>query len=147
MNKTLSEIEFETRTIGPLVLTTPFLRRLGVRETINRWCPVAEQADFDYGLVAELVIQCRWTDRCARYDRPGWAAQYEIAALYPDVDEANQRNDDRVGRLLDALYERRAMLWGEGHRASSTSIRHRPEPVARRYHADQVCGAVCRSAG
>jgi len=113
MNKTLSEIEFETRTIGPLVLTTPFLRRLGLRETINRLCPVAEQADFDYGLVAELVVQCRLTDPRALYDMPGWAAQYEIAALSPDVDEANQLNDDRVGRLLDALYERRAMLWGE----------------------------------
>ena len=72
MNKTLSEIEFETRTIGPLVLTTPFLRRLGLRETINRLCPVAEQADFDYGLVAELVVQCRLTDPRALYDRPGW---------------------------------------------------------------------------
>src|SRR5712664_476993 len=113
MNRILSEIEFETRTIGPLVLTTPFLRRLGLRETINRLCPVAEQADFDYGLVAELVVQCRLTDPRALYDMPGWAAQYEIAALYPDVDEANQLNDDRVGRLLDALYERRAMLWGE----------------------------------
>jgi len=75
MNKTLSEIEFETRTIGPLVLTTPFLRRLGLRETINRLCPVAEQADFDYGLVAELVVQCRLTDPRALYDMPGWAAQ------------------------------------------------------------------------
>jgi hypothetical protein len=74
---------------------------------------VAEQADFDYGLVAELVVQCRLTDPRALYDMPGWAAQYEIAALYPDVDEANQLNDDRVGRLLDALYERRAILWGE----------------------------------
>ena len=55
MNMTLSDVEFETRTIGPLVLTTPCLRRLGLREIINRLCPVAEQADFDHGLVAELV--------------------------------------------------------------------------------------------
>jgi hypothetical protein len=40
-------------------------------------------------LVAELVVQCRLTDPRALYDMPGWAAQYEIAALYPDVDEAN----------------------------------------------------------
>ncbi len=32
MNMTLSDVEFETRTIGPLVLTTPCLRRLGLRE-------------------------------------------------------------------------------------------------------------------
>ena len=113
MNKTLREVEFETRAIGPLVLTTLFLRCLGLRETINRLCPVAAQANLDYGLVAELVVQCRLTDPRALYDMPGWAAQYEIAALYPDVDEANQLNDDRVGRLLDALYERRAMVWGE----------------------------------
>jgi transposase len=113
MNTTLRDIEFETRTIGPLVLTTPFLRRLGLRETINQLCPVAEQADLDHGLVAELVVQCRLTDPRALYDMPGWAAKYDIATLYGDVDDAKQLNDDRVGRLLDALYERRAMLWGE----------------------------------
>jgi len=26
-------------------------------------------------------------------------------SVYPDVDEANQLNDDRVGRLLDALFD------------------------------------------
>jgi len=59
MITTLSAVEFETRTIGPLVLTTPFLRRLGLRETMNRLGPVAEQADLDHGLVAEWVVQCR----------------------------------------------------------------------------------------
>jgi transposase len=112
MNTTLRDIEFETRTIGPLVLTTPFLRRLGLRETINQLCPVAEQADLDHGLVAELVVQCRLTDPRALYDMPGWATKYDIATLYGDVDDAKQLNDDRVGRLLEALYERRAMLWG-----------------------------------
>ncbi len=58
MNMTLSDVEFETHTIGPLVLTTPCLHRLRLREIINRLCPVAEQADFDHGLVAELVVQC-----------------------------------------------------------------------------------------
>jgi len=59
MNMTLSDVEFETRTIGPLVLTTPCLRRLGLREIINRLCPVAEQADFDHGLVAEALKNWR----------------------------------------------------------------------------------------
>ena len=59
MITTLSEVEFDTRTIGPFVLTTPFLRRLGLRETIHRLCPVAEQADLAHGLVAAWVVQCR----------------------------------------------------------------------------------------
>ena len=37
----LHEVEFETRTIGPLVLTVPVLRRLGFREMVNRHCPIA----------------------------------------------------------------------------------------------------------
>jgi transposase len=113
MNKTLNEVELETRALGPLVLTTPFLRRVGLRGLINQMCPLAEQADLDHGVVAELVVQCRLTEPRALYDMPGWAATYDIAALYPEVADAQQLNDDRVGRLLDAIYDRRAVLWGE----------------------------------
>jgi hypothetical protein len=35
----LHEVEFETRTIGPLVLTTPVLRRLNFRGIVNHYCP------------------------------------------------------------------------------------------------------------
>ena len=79
----LHEVEFETRTIGPLVLTTPVLRRLGVREIVNRHCPIAEQAELDHGLVAELVTQSRLSDPTALYDLPGWAERFAIATLYP----------------------------------------------------------------
>jgi Domain of unknown function (DUF4277) len=113
MNKTLNEVELETRALGPLVLTTPFLRRVGLRGLINQLCPLAEQADLDHGVVAELVVQCRLTEPRALYDMPGWAATYDIAALYPEVTDAQQLNDDRVGRLLDAIYDRRAVWWGE----------------------------------
>lgn len=113
MNVPCHDVEFETRTIGPLVLTTPFLRRLGLRDVINQLCPVAEQAHLDDGLVAELVVQCRLSAPQALYEMPSWAARYDIGALYPDVDDVNQLNDDRVGRLLDRIYSRRAMIWGE----------------------------------
>jgi len=113
MNKPLNEVELETRAIGPLVLTTPFLRRVGLRELINQVCPLAEQADMDHGVVAELVVQCRLTEPRALYDMPGWAVTYDIAALYPELEDAQQLNDDRVGRMLDAIYDRRAVLWGE----------------------------------
>jgi Domain of unknown function (DUF4277) len=113
MNTTLRDIECATRPIGPFVLTTPFLPRWGLRETINQVCPVAEQAALDHGLVAELVVQCRLTDPRALSDMPGWAAKDAMATLDGDVDDAKQLNDDRVGRLLEALYERRALLWGK----------------------------------
>src|SRR5262245_48471347 len=81
MAKQLHEVEFETRTIGPLVLTTPMLRRLGFREIVNRHCPIAEQAELDHGLVAELVTQSRLSDPTALYDLPGWAERFAITTL------------------------------------------------------------------
>jgi transposase len=86
---------------------------VGLRELINQVCPLAEQADMDHGVVAELVVQCRLTEPRALYDMPGWAVTYDIAALYPELEDAQQLNDDRVGRMLDAIYDRRAVLWGE----------------------------------
>ncbi len=62
MSETLEQVEFETRTIGPLVLTTPVLSKLGFREIVNAHCPIAEQGDIDHGSIAEQVIQCRLSD-------------------------------------------------------------------------------------
>ncbi len=109
----LHEVEFETRTIGPLVLTTPVLRRLEFRGIVNRYCPIAEQAELDHGLVAELVIQSRLSDPRALYDLPDWAERAAIPALYPEVERAEQVNDDRAGRMLEALYDQRAVIWGD----------------------------------
>jgi transposase len=109
----LHEVEFETRTIGPLVLTTPVLRRLEFREIVNRYCPVAEQAELDHGLVAELVTQSRLSDPSALYDLPGWAEHFAINTLYPEIERTGQVNDDRAGRMLDALSDQRAVIWGD----------------------------------
>jgi transposase len=109
----LHEVEFETRTIGPLVLTTPVLRRLEFRGIVNRYCPIAAQAELDHGLVAELITQSRLTDPSALYDLHGWAARFAIPTLYPEIERTEQVNDDRAGRLLDALYDQRAVIWGD----------------------------------
>ena len=130
----LHEVEFETRTIGPLVLTTPVLCRLGFREIVNRYCPIAEQADLDHGLVAELVTQSRLSDPGALYDLPGWAQRYAITALYPEVAQAEQLNDDRAGRMLDALYDQRAHIWGD----LVTTAAHHYQVDLRRLHADTM---------
>lgn len=113
MIATLDDVEFETRTMGPLVLTTPVLRQLGLIEIIDRICPVAEQADMGHGVVAEMVVQCRLTEPLALYDMPDWAERYGIAVLYDDLERAKQLNDDRIGRMLDAIYDGRAVIWGE----------------------------------
>ncbi len=112
MTETLGEVEFETRTIGPLVLTTPMLTNLGFGEIVNRHCPIAEQGDINHGTIAELVVQCRLSDPRALYDMEDWADKYGIAELYPAFEAAAQLNDDRLGRMLDAVYAGRATIWG-----------------------------------
>src|SRR5262249_59143238 len=103
----------ETRTIGPLVLTTPVLQRLEFRGIVNRYCPIAEQADLDHGVVAELLTQSRLTAPSALYDLPGWAARFAMPTLYPEIERTEQVHDDRAGRLLDALYDQRAVIGGD----------------------------------
>lgn len=127
-------VEFETRTIGPLVLTTSVYDRLGFRGIVNHHCPIAEQADLDHGLVAELVSQSRLSDPRAMYDLADWADRYAIPALYPEVEWAAQLNDDRVGRMLDAIYEHRAAIWGA---LVAQAARHY-ELDLRRLHADTM---------
>lgn len=113
MLKQLHDVEFETRTIGSLVLTTPVLRRLGFRGIVNHYCPIAEQATIDHGLVAELVTQSRLSDPTALYDLVDWAKRFAVPCLYPEVEEAAQLNDDKAGRMLDAIYDHRAFIWGD----------------------------------
>jgi len=130
----LHEVECETRTIGPLVLTVPVLRRLGFREIVNRHCPIAEQSVLDHGLVAELVTQSRLSDPTALYDLPGWAERFAIAALYPEIERTGQVNDDRAGRTLDALYDQRAVIWGD---LIATAAQHYALDL-HRLHADTM---------
>jgi hypothetical protein len=126
------EVEFETRTIGPLVLTTPVLRRLGCREMVHRHGPIAAQAELDHGLVAELVTPSRLSDPTALYALPSWAERFAMAALDPESERTGQVHDARAGRLVDALDEQRAVIWGE---LGATAARHYGLAWHRR-HAD-----------
>jgi hypothetical protein len=113
MIESLGDIEFETRMVGPMVLTTPVLRRLGLAEKVDKLCAIGEQADMGHGVVAELVVQCRLTEPKALYDMPDWAERYGLGGLYSELESAAQLNDDRVGRMLDAIYDKRPVIWGE----------------------------------
>ncbi|MFQ6016457.1 MAG: IS1634 family transposase [Anaerolineae bacterium] len=128
------DVEFEPRTIGPLVLTTPVLQGLGLRGIVNGLCPIAEQGNIDHGTMAEVVTQCRLSDPRALYDMVDWAEKHDIPALYPEIEEAKQLNDDRVGRMLDAIYEHRPLIWGE----LMANAASRYEIDLSRLHADTM---------
>jgi len=61
MIATLDDVEFETRMIGPLVLTTPVLRQLGLTEIIDRFCPVAEQSSTRWSIAASRWVRSTTT--------------------------------------------------------------------------------------
>jgi len=58
MIETWGDVGFEIGVIGPLVLTTTFLRCLGLARIVDKHCSVTEQADMGNGVVSELVGQC-----------------------------------------------------------------------------------------
>jgi hypothetical protein len=60
---------------------------------------LAQITHYQYGLVAELMVQCRSTNLWARYDMPGWASTYDIATPEPDV--ANAAEQDEIGFVFD----------------------------------------------
>jgi hypothetical protein len=47
MMKQLDDVEFDTWTIGPLVLTTPVSKRLRFQEIVNLHCSIANRALYD----------------------------------------------------------------------------------------------------
>ncbi len=134
MIEKLGEVRFETRTIGPLVLTTPMLHSLGFGEIVNHYCPIAEQGDIEHGSTAELVVQCRLSDPRALYDMSEWADRYAIPELYDEIEKAEQLNDDRIGRMLDAIYDYRPLIWGELIAKAAQEY----EIDMRRLHADSM---------
>jgi hypothetical protein len=47
----LADYDRLIKVVGPLVLTTPFLRRLGLARIVDKYCSIAEQADMGHGVV------------------------------------------------------------------------------------------------
>lgn len=74
MVETLDDIEFETRTVGLLVLTMPVPHRLGLVKIVDGVCLITEQVDMGYGVEAEVATQSRLTEPQAFYDAPGFFA-------------------------------------------------------------------------
>ena len=86
------------------------------------------------GFKATAVTQSRLSDPTALYDLPGWAERFAIAALYLDIERTGQVNDDRAGRMLDALYDQRAIIWGD---VVANAARHYGLDL-HRLHADTM---------
>jgi transposase len=99
--KALEKVEISKR-LGALPVIQQVLRKLCIRECVDRNCPIRENvADYSHGQVAEILIANRLSAPHPLYRFDSWAEEFAAAELFQF--DAAKLNDDRLGRTLDAL--------------------------------------------
>jgi transposase len=94
-----------TLAFGPLALVAPLLERLDVAALIDRHLPPDPQLVYSHGRVLSLLLAARLCQPTALINIPTWA-QNAGADLLWDI-PADDLNDDRLGRALDAFFTQR----------------------------------------
>jgi hypothetical protein len=90
---------------GPLALLVPLLDRLQIAPLIDQHLPPDSQQEFSHGQVLSLLLAARLARPTALVNIPHWATQSGADILW-DI-PADQLNDDRLGRALDAFFGQR----------------------------------------
>jgi len=102
------------RHLGALPVLYALLEVLQVREIINRHCPTA--AEVDHGTVAMVLILNRLMAPRPLYQVADWLARTVL--VYTLGVPVEKFNDDRLGRTLDAISQRKRDIWQDiVHRA------------------------------
>jgi hypothetical protein len=103
-------LETVTKTIGSLALAYPYLRRLGVAETIDALVTAGKERVVPTGQVIEVLILNRLSLRPVPISKIGaWAQTQAIEEVYGLA--ADALNDDRIGRALDEIHPHLGDLW------------------------------------
>jgi transposase len=95
------EREEVCKRLGALPVIKKVLQDLGVREIIDRLCPIRQEvADYTHGQMVEILIANRLTSPHPLYRFDLWADEFGAAELFGL--DSSKLNDDRLGRTLDA---------------------------------------------
>ena len=89
------------RVVGPLLVVTHYLSRLGLAGLVDRLVPMRGRAQLTHGEVIAVLVANRLCSPSPLYDVAGWASSAAAAELLqvPGM----LLNDDRLGRALEAL--------------------------------------------
>lgn len=101
------EVQVEALDLPPTFpIILPICRALGISEVVDRLCPMHHQEALTHGQVFEMLALhiLQDPDRKPLYKLELWAAAHNVNQLYDCRPEAF--NDDRVGRTLDAVFEK-----------------------------------------
>ena len=102
------------RHLGALPVLYALLEVLRVREIINRHCPTT--AEVDHGTVAMVLILNRLMAPRPLYKVADWLTRTVL--VYTLGVPVEKFNDDRLGRTLDAISQRKRDIWQDvAHRA------------------------------
>ena len=93
--------------LGALPVLYALFETLEVREIINRHCP--SKAEVTHGTVALVLVLNRLLLPLPLSQMSDWVGQTVLVALLGIP--ASKFNDDRLGRTLDALHEKLAVIW------------------------------------
>ena len=91
--------------LGPLALIAPLLEQLHIAPIIDRHLPPDPQLEFSHGQVLSLLLAARLCQPNALVRIPEWAHEHAADILW-DI-PADKLNDDRLGRALDAFFDKR----------------------------------------
>ena len=89
------------KNIGKIYLVLPFIKKLKIGETINRY--VEDAGDIDIGTIIEILILnylCGFSTPL--YGMARWGKEHGIDEIY-GID-AEKLTDDRIGRVLDKIF-------------------------------------------
>jgi len=94
-----------TLAFGPLALIAPLLQRLDLAALIDQHLPPDPQLAYSHGRVLSLLLAARLCQPTALINIPTWARATGADLLW-DI-PADDLNDDRLGRALDAFFSQR----------------------------------------
>jgi hypothetical protein len=97
------------RQLGAVPVLYAMLEILQVREIVNRYCP--SEAQVDQGAVALVLVLNRLMAPRPLVHVADWVAQTVLTQTLGV--SADKFNDDRLGRLLDALAAHQREIWLE----------------------------------
>jgi transposase len=89
------------KALGSLPVVAAFAGRLRIRDVIDGLCPVDDRSELTHGQVIEALVANRLTSPEPLVRVRDWAAGYAVEEVFGL--RAEQLNDDRVGRALDAI--------------------------------------------
>ena len=109
------------RHVGPLLLVSHYLQRLGLVKLVDAAAPMRGRAMLTHGEVIAAMVANRLAGPSPLYDVAGWASSAAMAELFDTP--AGLLNDDRLGRALEALAPVAETVRGELALAAASTCR------------------------